>query len=94
MEEPHQGIFFARGATMNATFFDDTEVAAACGVAIQPANDGITTGTHVGVAEFGKLAVSHRRMVRVDMPGAGLRGLRDLETGETYYTDAYRLMAK
>jgi hypothetical protein len=46
------------------------------------------------VAEFRKLAVSHRRMVRVDRPGVGLKGLRDLETGETFYTDAHRLMAK
>ena len=79
---------------MNAAFFDDTEVAAACGVTIQPTNEGIATGKHIDVAEFRKLAVSHRRMVRVDRPGAGLKGLRDLETGETFYTDAHRLMAK
>lgn len=79
---------------MNAAFFDDTEVAAACGVAAQTAGDRVAAGKHVDVAEFRKLAVSHRRMVRVDMPGAGLRGLRDLETGETFYTDAHRLLAK
>lgn len=79
---------------MNAAFFDDTEVAAACGVAAQPASDSVAADKHVDVAEFRRLAVSHRRMVRVDMPGAGLKGLRDLETGETFYTEAHRLLAK
>ncbi len=79
---------------MNAAFFDDTEVAAACGVTAQTTNGKIPTGKHVGVAEFRKLAVSHRRMDRVDLPKVGLKGLRDVETGETYFTDAHRLMAK
>ncbi|MCE9526474.1 MAG: hypothetical protein K8R36_10510 [Planctomycetales bacterium] len=79
---------------MNAAFFDDTEVAAACGITPQAIKGDIPKGKQVDVAEFRRLAVSHRRMVRVDLPGAGLKGLRDEETGETYYTDAHRLMAK
>ena len=79
---------------MNAAFFDDTEVAAACGVTPQMISDKISPGKRIGVAEFRRLAVSHRRMVRVDKPDAGLKGLRDVETGETFYTDAHRLMAK
>lgn len=73
---------------MSTAFFDDTEVAAACGVTGSP------LGKQVDVAEFRQLAVSHRRMVRVDNPVAGLRGLRDVDTGETFYTDAHRLLAK
>ncbi len=79
---------------MNAAFFDDTEVAAACGVTAPGTSDGIRPGKHIGVAEFRQLAVSHRRMVRVDKPNAGLKGLHDVETGETFYTDAHRLLAK
>jgi hypothetical protein len=86
------GIFFARGDAMNAAIFGDTDVAAARGLTADAASGELTK--HIGIAEFGRLAVSHRRMVRVDQPGAGLKGLRDLETGETFYTDAHRLMAK
>ena len=74
---------------MNA-FFDDTEVAAAGGVT-SPVS---TPEKHIGVAEFRRLAVSHRRMVRADKPSAGLKGLRDVETGEIFFTDAHRLAAK
>jgi len=70
-------------------FFDDTEVVAACGVINEA-----PAGKRVDVTEFRQLAVSHRRMIRVDDHQAGLRGLRDLDTGETFYTDAHRLMAK
>ena len=79
---------------MNAAYFDDTEVAAACGVTPRANGAKTPVGKHVGVAEFRKLAVSHRRMDRVDLPNAGLKGLRDVETGETFYTDAHRLAAK
>jgi len=79
---------------MNAAYFDDTDVAAASGVTPQTIEAGFPTGKQVDVAEFRRLAVSHRRMVRVDLPGKGLKGLRDQDTGETYFTDAHRLMAK
>ena len=79
---------------MNAAFYDDTEVAAACGVTGRAISEQIRPGKHIGVAEFRQLAVSHRRMVRVDRHDAGLKGLQDVETGETFYTDAHRLMAK
>lgn len=79
---------------MNAAFFDDTEVAAACGVTAPGTREEIRPGKHIGVAEFRQLAVSHRRMVRVDRHDAGLKGLRDVETGETFFTDAHRLLAK
>lgn len=75
---------------MNRAFFDDTEVAAACGVGEGKPRQAKT----IDVAEFRRLAVSHRRMVRVDEPKAGLKGLQDLDTGETFFTDAHRLMAK
>ena len=75
---------------MNAAFFDDTEVAAACSVA----EGTLPKGKTIDVAEFRRLAVSHRRMVRVDEPKAGLKGLHDLDTGETFFTSALRLMAK
>lgn len=79
---------------MNAAYFDDTEVAAACGVTAHSASGEICSSKHVGVAEFRELAVSHRRMVRVDQPNSGLKGLRDVDTGETFFTDAHRLAAK
>lgn len=79
---------------MNAAFFDDTEVAAACGVTPQGKSEEIRPGKHVGWAEFRQLAVSHRRMIRVDRHDVGLKGLHDLETGETFYTDAHRLLAR
>jgi hypothetical protein len=78
---------------MNAAFFDDTEVAAAAGVTSK-VGDEDPQGKRIGVAEFRSLAVSHRRMVRVDRPEAGLKGLRDMDTGETFYTDALRLLAR
>lgn len=79
---------------MNAAFFDDTEVATARGVTPSATQAVIPKGTHVDVAEFRRLMVSHRQMVRVDLPGSGLKGLRDRDTGETYFTDALRLVAK
>ena len=74
---------------MNPAYFDDTEVAAA-----SREKSKLAPEKHVGVAEFRLLAVSHRRMVREDRPGAGLKGLRDVDTGETFFTDAHRLAAK
>jgi hypothetical protein len=79
---------------MNAAFFDDTDVAAASGVTPPSLKIDISKGKQIDVAEFRRLAVSHRRMVRVDLPKVGLKGLRDQDTGETYFTDAHRLMAK
>ena len=69
---------------MNTAFFDDTEVAAPRGIAKQLEANGHGVERHVTGAEFRQLAVSHRHMIRVDMPGAGLRGLRDLQTGEIF----------
>ena len=79
---------------MNAAYFDDTEVAAVCGVTAESASSEICPSKHIDVAEFRRLAVSHRHMVRLDKPDAGLKGLRDLDTGETFFTDALRLAAK
>jgi len=79
---------------MNAAFYDETEVAAACGVTTPKIVGESDPAKNISVAEFRRLAVSHRRMVRVDKPDIGLRGLRDVETGETFYTDAHRLLAK
>lgn len=45
----------------------------------------------VPAAEFQKLLVSHRRMVRVDRREDRLKGLRDLDTGEVFLTDERRL---
>jgi len=46
----------------------------------------------VPAAEFRKLLVSHRRMVRADRRDQQLRGLRDLDTGEVFLTDERRLL--
>jgi hypothetical protein len=46
----------------------------------------------IGAAEFQRLLVSHRRMVRVDRRSEKLRGLQDLDTGEVFLTDERRLL--
>ena len=46
----------------------------------------------VPAAEFRRLLVSHRRMVRVDRRDQRLRGLQDLDTGEVFLTDERRLL--
>jgi hypothetical protein len=46
----------------------------------------------VSAAEFKQLMVSHRRMERVACGESRLRGLRDVETGEVFLTDARRLL--
>ena len=65
----------------------------------------LASGEHVGMAErkpsgerivdasvFCELLLSHRRMVRFDRRDNRVRGLRDLDTGEIFLTDARRLM--
>jgi hypothetical protein len=49
-------------------------------------------GRVVNAAEFRKLIVSHRRMIRVDRRAEKLRGLQDLDTGEVFLTDERRLI--
>ena len=46
----------------------------------------------ISAAEFRVLLVSHRRMVRFDLRGEQLKGLRDLDTGEIFVTDERRLL--
>jgi len=46
----------------------------------------------IPAAEFRKLLISHRRMVRVDRREVLLRGLQDLDTGEVFLTDERRLL--
>lgn len=49
-------------------------------------------GRRVGPAEFRKLLVSHRRMVRIDRRDERLRGLQDLDTGEVFLIDERQLL--
>ena len=46
----------------------------------------------IPAAEFRRLLVSHRRMVRADRRDERLRGLQDLDTGEVFLTDERRLV--
>jgi len=46
----------------------------------------------ISAAEFSRLLVSHRRMVRIDRRTDLLRGLQDLDSGEVFYTDERRLV--
>jgi hypothetical protein len=55
--------------------------------AISPAE-----GRRVGPAEFRRLLVSHRRMVRIDRRDQRLRGLQDLDTGEVFLVDERQLL--
>ena len=52
----------------------------------------LTPSRLIPAAEFRKLLVSHRRMVRADRRDEQLRGLRDLDTGEVFLTDERRLL--
>jgi hypothetical protein len=49
-------------------------------------------GRRIGAAEFRKLLVSHRRMVRIDRRAEQLRGLQDLDTGEVFLIDERQLL--
>lgn len=49
-------------------------------------------GRLIDAAQFRKLLVSHRRMVRMDRREDRLRGLQDLDTGEVFLTDERRLI--
>jgi hypothetical protein len=46
----------------------------------------------VTATQFVTLLVSRRRLVRVDQSGLGLRGLRDVETGETFEVEERKLL--
>jgi hypothetical protein len=46
----------------------------------------------VSAAEFRQLLVSHRKLVRVDRRADRMRGLRDEDTGELFFTDEHRLL--
>lgn len=45
----------------------------------------------VSPAEYRELIVSHRRLIRADEPALGLRGLKDLDTGEHFLTEERKL---
>ena len=50
-----------------------------------------TPERRVGAAEFRRLLVSHRRMIRADRRDDRLKGLQDLDTGEVFLIDERRL---
>ena len=55
-------------------------------------SSGEGEGRVIDAAQFRRLLVSHRRMVRFDQAKNLLRGLRDLDSGEVFLTDAQRLL--
>jgi hypothetical protein len=46
----------------------------------------------ISPAEFQRLLVSHRRMVRLDRRADRMRGLQDVETGEVFLIEERRLL--
>ena len=46
----------------------------------------------IDAAQFHRLLVSHRRMIRADRRDEQLRGLQDLDTGEVFLIDEPRLL--
>lgn len=46
----------------------------------------------VSPSEFRSLLISHRRLVRIDRHQDHLRGLHDLDSGETFFTDGRRIL--
>ena len=71
---------------MDAALLQDVRNSAGCCVL------ELGVSSVVSAAEFRKLLVSHRRMVRVDRRDDRLRGLQDLDTGEVFLTDERRLV--
>jgi len=71
---------------MDAALLQDVRETTGCGVL------ELGSSSIVSAAEFRKLLVSHRRMVRVDRRDDRLRGLQDLDTGEVFLTDERRLV--
>jgi hypothetical protein len=45
----------------------------------------------ISPAEYRELIVSHRHLVRADEPALGLRGLKDLDTGEHFLIEERKL---
>ena len=46
----------------------------------------------ISPAEFQRLLVSHRRMIRIDRRAERMRGLQDVETGEVFLIEERRLL--
>jgi hypothetical protein len=46
----------------------------------------------ISPAEFQRLLVSHRRMIRLDRRADRMRGLQDVETGEVFLIEERRLL--
>ena len=45
----------------------------------------------ISAGEFKQLIVSHRRLTRADEPHLGMRGLRDLDSGEHFLVEERKL---
>jgi hypothetical protein len=45
----------------------------------------------ISPAEYRDLIVSHRHLIRADEPALGLRGLKDLDTGEHFLIEERKL---
>ena len=51
----------------------------------------LSSRSMIDAPKFRSLMVSHRRMIRADDAESHLRGLQDLDTGETFLVDERRL---
>jgi hypothetical protein len=71
---------------MKTSLFGDPESLAA-----EPTTPAGTSRL-VSAAEFKHLMLSHRRMERLACGESRMRGLRDLDSGEVFLTDARRLL--
>ena len=52
-----------------------------------------TEGSYIDAATYCELAISPRRLERMDDPAQGVVGLRDVETGERFMVDAKTLVS-
>ncbi len=60
---------------------------------IRPGGIDRRTAVQVEATEFCELAVSGRNLIRCDDGPAGVRGLIDTDTGETFLVDELKLFA-
>jgi hypothetical protein len=77
---------------MDATRLQDAQQSGRGDTTRVLAHGKLMSGRLVPPAEFRRLLVSHRRMIRADRQGERLRGLQDLDTGEIFLTDERRLL--
>jgi hypothetical protein len=72
---------------MDAAILHESSTSRSAGLAMAERAERV-----ISPAEFQRLLVSHRRMVRLDRRADRMRGLQDVETGEVFLIEERRLL--